>query len=287
MAVAVAKVQSDLEIGVPLAESLVRHGVSRATFYRHRGVEVDAPFAHLNERHRDILYHACRYGLTLNPAVDLLFFGRQHAPSRPAVMQALCRRGLLEAHPLRPSGLTYYAPSAALREKAEFQHGPLDEGAQVLALAVLGYCCLEGGKRVRLTRAETKAALSHGNAESVLPQAAVWVLNADSETPHVEEIVLLTASAGGAPPTVRAMVDRLEHRLEVANQLPQLQRHLRGGTYRFRGVVENALLAASLGSALRSASLDARVGVAVVPTPETIETYLRERPHSHQPKEAS
>lgn len=238
----------------------------------------------LQERDRAILYHVCRFRLSINYVLEELFF--KNVRSRHPIIQRLRKQGHLAVHEKAfgsNRGMSYYFPTEAFIAAAglpESRAKPLNEQDLNVSLAVLGFCCLAGKDRLRVEPSEVaellgiKAApMLFDDADDAAPSASAFVVErADADTALYEVYV-----PSGAR-TVPQIAEHLEGRIAKARANDHVHAWLRERRYGFAVLVDQERKCVELKRRLEVESVPRRVRLAIetAPSSATIERFLRQ-----------
>lgn len=241
----------------------------------------------LQDRDRAILYHVCRYRLSINPVLEQLFF--RNVKTRNTIVQRLREQGLLSVQEKAfgaNRAMSYYFPSEMLLTRAGFPSSrakPLTEQDLNVSLAVLGFCCLSGRDRLRLDREEVASLLgiqadaplfADAAIDDVAPVSSAFVVESAGEAS-----VLYEVSVPSSTRTVQHLFEHVEERIGKARDNEHLRTWLKEERYGFAILVDQQKKQVALSRRLEVEGIQrqAKVLVEVAPSPSTIEHFLRHR----------
>jgi hypothetical protein len=233
----------------------------------------------LTARERQVLEHIGRYRLTFQEVVAHLFCEGK-SPQKLLDGLRLPRTGSMHTMPDEPlvevrtgygGNRRAYKLTVAGTRAARLHIGRAkDLGSESLPthLAILGFCCMRGERRVLLEKSELAALFG--------PRTPKGRYHAVAKTPAGNRVIRLSVPAGTTG--VSDTVTRVEESLEELGEDPLFKPWLHGGLYAFAVLVETVEHAEALRRAFAKCPVLQRhasaILVEVVPGPTTLEESL-------------
>lgn len=223
----------------------------------------------MNQKRDRILKHTARYGLTLRPVLDRLYYdGVENGCERDVT--ELRKDGLLdvaensvEDKQRRTARFSYYhltRKATALLGVPESRGKKPGPEAVTRNLAILWYCTMRPERSYRLERAEVADLLSSPSGASVTTEPSGYHCLSLLDRYRLLQIYVPTA-------TVPEIMNELRKRIGEARRNPALKEAMWSGQYGFLVLVESLKLRDELRNETRKLTKEAKAKIIVSMSP--------------------
>lgn len=231
------------------------------------------------ERREVILTHIGRYGFSLRPVIEKLFF---EGKSCDNVLRGLTKDGLIAAHPnaaqpgktlLIPGGYKYYqlTPLAARRMGLpESRSKPASSATFDKALGVLWFCCMQENQRLNVLEARHVSQLLADQDTIIEVPDGTYCIELQGKRRLVNVFVL------GANTSDQYHLRQFQKDMKTAERHPTMSVWLKHRRLSYAFLVPNPKLAESVFAEIKRRSMLKKTDIRVltVPTHQTLHMFL-------------